>query len=198
MVVSDVKIKDIKISDYNPRKLSPQDKKNLKKSIEKFGIIDPLILNQNEKRFNILIGGHQRMKIWKELKNKTIPCVYVNLNINEEKELNIRLNKNHGEFDFKLLEKNFDHDSLVDWGFSPFQFEDVTFIQDPDEIIENDEIFKNSSNSENAVILEIPMTPFHKKEIMLAINDYKKEKEISNGQAIYEMLCNSNLNFNII
>ena len=70
MEIINVNIKNINISEYNPRKLSPVDKKQLKLSIEKFGIVDPLILNNNISRKNILIGGHQRLKIWKSLKHR--------------------------------------------------------------------------------------------------------------------------------
>ena len=193
MEIVNVKIKDISLSEYNPRKLSPENKKQLKQSIETFGLVDPIILNNNENRKNVLIGGHQRLKIWKELKNKEIPCVYVDLNIEKEKELNIRLNKNQGEFDFKLLEKNFNHDKLVNWGFSPFQFDEVHFVDDPDAIIENNTDFSNPIKSDEAVMLEIPMSPFNKKEIMLEINKYKQNKNISNGQAIYEIICLNNI-----
>lgn len=192
MKIINVKIKDIRLSEYNPRKLSPESKKQLKKSIETFGLVDPIILNENINRKNVLIGGHQRLKIWKELKYKDIPCIYVNLPIDQEKELNIRLNKNQGEFDFKLLEKNFKHDNLVNWGFSPFQFEEVHFVDDPDAIIENNTDYSNAIKTEEAVMLEIPMSPFHKKEIMLSINKYKQNKNISNGESIYEMLCLNN------
>ena len=96
MEIKEIKISEIKESEYNPRKISPEDKKQLKNSLLKFGIVDPIILNKNPKRKNILIGGHQRLKIWKELKNKTIPATFVNLDIDQEKELNIRLNKNSG------------------------------------------------------------------------------------------------------
>lgn len=192
MEIINVKISDIKVSEYNPRKISKEDKKSLKESLETFGIVDPLILNENPVRKNILIGGHQRLKIWKSLGHKKIPCIYVNLNIELEKELNIRLNKNIGEFDFNILEKHFNSDSLVKWGFSPYQFEDITFIEDSP-TINIEHTVSDLKNKEEAVMLEIPMSPTQKKEIMLTINQYKKNKDISNGAAMYEIICINNI-----
>ena len=48
---------------------------------------------------------------------KTAPCVEVNLDEKQEKELNIRLNKNHGQWNYDNLANFFDVDNLVDWGF---------------------------------------------------------------------------------
>ena len=117
MEIINVNIKNINISEYNPRKLSPVDKKQLKLSIEKFGIVDPLILNNNISRKNILIGGHQRLKICKELKYDKVDCVILDLTKEEERELNIRLNKSGGEFDLDILANEFEIEELKDWGF---------------------------------------------------------------------------------
>mgnify|MGYP003132696934 CR=1 FL=1 len=100
---------------YNPRKLSNKQYKDLKNSIDKFGLVDPIIINSD----NTVIGGHQRLKILKEKhsSNYLVNVVQLNLTKEDEKELNVRLNKNNGEFDFDLLANNFDIDELVDWGF---------------------------------------------------------------------------------
>ena len=58
------------------------------------------------------------MKVWEELGNDTIPTVEVNLNLEKEKELNVRLNKNTGQFDMDILTNNFDTTELIEWGFT--------------------------------------------------------------------------------
>lgn len=88
------KINDLKPSEYNPRKISNKDKIELQKSIKKFDFVEPIVINSNPKRKNIIIGGHQRYKIAKNLGLKVVPCVEVNLNEEDEKELNLRLNQN--------------------------------------------------------------------------------------------------------
>jgi DNA modification methylase len=106
-------ITDLKPATYNPRQISTKQYKDLKESIKKFGLVDPIIANKD----NTVIGGHQRLKICKELKHIEIDCVVLDLSKEEERELNIRLNKNTGDFDMDILANEFDIDELVDWGF---------------------------------------------------------------------------------
>jgi hypothetical protein len=106
-------ITELKPATYNPRQISTKQYNDLKKSIKKFGLVDPIIINKN----NTVIGGHQRLKICKELKYIEIDCVVLDLSKEEERELNIRLNKNTGAFDIDILANEFDIDELVEWGF---------------------------------------------------------------------------------
>ena len=106
-------IKDLKPATYNPRQISTKQYKDLKASVKKFGLVDPIIVNKDM----TVIGGHQRLKICKELKHIEIDCVVLDLSKEEERELNIRLNKNTGDFDMDILANEFDIDELVDWGF---------------------------------------------------------------------------------
>ena len=113
MKIEKIEINKLKPATYNPRQISTKQYKDLKSSVEKFGLVDPIITNKD---FTI-IGGHQRYKICKELKHKEIDCVVLDLSKEEERELNIRLNKNTGDFDMDILANEFDIDELVDWGF---------------------------------------------------------------------------------
>lgn len=107
----------LKPADYNPRKWSETSIKKLKKSIQRFGLVDPIIVNGNPKRKNIVIGGHFRLKVTKDIGHKEVPVVYVDIpSIKKEKELNLRLNSNTGEWDFDLL-REFEVDLLLDVGF---------------------------------------------------------------------------------
>ena len=111
-------VKDLIFADYNPRQLTEKQYKNLKASIENFGLVDPILINKNETRKNIIIGGHQRVKVAKRLKIKQVPCIELDLTLERERELNVRLNKNTGQWDFDVLANNFEIDDLVDWGFT--------------------------------------------------------------------------------
>ena len=106
-------IKDLKLATYNPRQISTKQYKDLKASIEKFSLVDPIIINKDL----TVIGGHQRLKVCKELKHVEIDCVVLDLTKEQERELNIRLNKSGGEFDMDILANEFDVENLVDWGF---------------------------------------------------------------------------------
>tara|TARA_B100001250_G_C19794106_1_gene787963 strand:- start:64 stop:555 length:492 start_codon:yes stop_codon:yes gene_type:complete len=106
-------VKNLNPASYNPRQISSKQYKDLKESIKKFGLVDPIIVNKD----NTVIGGHQRLKVCKELKYIEIDCVMLDLSKEEERELNIRLNKNTGDFDMDILANEFDIEELTDWGF---------------------------------------------------------------------------------
>lgn len=112
-------------SEYNPRHWNQEAIKQLKESIHKFGLVDPFVVNSAADRKNIIIGGHFRWTIAKEMGIKIVPVVYVNIpDIEREKELNIRLNKNTGEWDWNLL-ANFQEAFLSDIGFSSEELDEI-------------------------------------------------------------------------
>ena len=116
------KIDQLIEAEYNPRQLTKDQYQNIKDSIQRFGIVDPIIINKNKDRKNIIIGGHQRVKIAKRLNMKEVPCLEIDLPYEKERELNVRLNKNNGEFDFDLLSNHFELDELIEWGFDAKEF----------------------------------------------------------------------------
>ena len=113
MKIEKVKIAELNPAEYNPRRMTNKQYEDLKNSLEKFGLVDPIIINAD----NTVVGGHQRLRIMRELGAELVPVVRVNLSKEDEKELNIRLNKNTGEFDLDVLANNFEIDELKDWGF---------------------------------------------------------------------------------
>jgi len=113
MKVEKKEINKLKPAKYNPRQISTKQYKDLKESIEKFSLVDPIIINRDL----TVIGGHQRLKVCKELKYKVVECVVLDISKEDERELNIRLNKNTGDFDMDILANEFDIDELTDWGF---------------------------------------------------------------------------------
>lgn len=62
-----VKVGDLKPSTYNPRTWNEETTKQLTESIQQFGLVDPLLVNGAAERKNIVIGGHFRLKVAKEL-----------------------------------------------------------------------------------------------------------------------------------
>tara|TARA_R110001606_G_scaffold397424_2_gene573829 strand:+ start:1110 stop:1691 length:582 start_codon:yes stop_codon:yes gene_type:complete len=121
-----IKIKQRKISElnpaeYNPRQLTDKQYKQLKKSMKTFGCVEPIVININPMRKDIIVGGHQRCKVWSDLGNDTIPIVEVELDEAAEMELNIRLNKNTGEFNFDTLANIFDVGLLKEYGFESYE-----------------------------------------------------------------------------
>lgn len=121
MKITHMPLNDLKPALYNPRTISEKQKTELRESIERFGLVDPIIVNNHPDRKGIVIGGHQRLQIAKEMQMKTIPAVFVHLAEDKERELNLRLNKNSGSWDFELLKK-FDMSLLLDIGFDDKDF----------------------------------------------------------------------------
>lgn len=123
--VTYVPLSNLNASEYNPRKWDAKAKEQLKESITRFGVVDPLLANSAEARKNILIGGHFRLEVLRELGYTEVPVVYLNIpDIEKEKELNIRLNKNQGEFDYDLLAE-FDESFLADIGFDSEELDSI-------------------------------------------------------------------------
>lgn len=110
-------IADLKPADYNPKKLSAKQAAEIKQSIIKFGVVDPIIVNVHPDRKNIIIGGHQRVKVLKQMGYDEVPCIELILTLEQERELNVRLSKNTGSFDEDLLKEFFDKDFLLSVGF---------------------------------------------------------------------------------
>jgi len=121
MKIKERKITELNPAEYNPRQLTDKQYKQLKKSLKTFGCVEPVVVNSNPMRKDVIIGGHQRCIVWADLGNDTIPTVEIELGEAEEMELNVRLNKNTGEFDMDTLSNYFDVDLLKEWGFEEYE-----------------------------------------------------------------------------
>ena len=118
MTTKERKISELVPAEYNPRQLSDKQFEDLQASLSRFGAVDPAIVNIHPERKDIIVGGHQRLKVAKSLGWETFPCVEVNLSRDQERELNIRLNKNTGSWDWDILSNLFEQEELTEWGFT--------------------------------------------------------------------------------
>lgn len=129
-----VKASALKPSKYNPRTWSDEAVAGLTESIKRFGLVDPILVNGAENCKNIVIGGHFRLKVAKDLGFKEVPVVYLDIPDEvKEKELNLRLNKNQGDWDYELLSE-FDESLLADVGFDSEELDEIFEIdlEEPD------------------------------------------------------------------
>lgn len=110
-------------AEYNPRTLNDAQFEAISDSLKRFGFAEPILVNKHPERLDIIIGGHQRTKVAKSLGMESVPTVELSLTLDKEKELNIRLNKNTGDFDMEALNEFFEVDDLIEWGFSKDDFE---------------------------------------------------------------------------
>jgi DNA modification methylase len=144
----EVPISQLKPAEYNPRKWSEKATEDLTENIKKFGFVVPIVVNCAKNRKNIIIGGHFRLEIAKKLGYKKVPVVYVSISDRKrEKELNLRLNKNVGQWDIDLLEK-FDENLLAQVGFSSEELDEVFDIDLTPEIFDLDKELQKLDISE--------------------------------------------------
>ncbi|QQS59440.1 DNA modification methylase [Candidatus Peregrinibacteria bacterium] len=117
MKIEYVPISDLQFAEYNPRSATKKEAAELKKSLERFGFVEPVVVNSDPKRKNVIIGGHFRVRTAKDLGLKEVPVHYIKISDEKkERELNLRLNKNLGHWNAELLVE-FDENMLLDVGF---------------------------------------------------------------------------------
>jgi ParB-like chromosome segregation protein Spo0J len=118
------KVSELIPAPYNPREMTEKQAKDLTTSLERFNLADPIVINTD----NTIIGGHQRIKIYQQHgKHEVEVDVRVpsrKLNPQEEKELNLRLNRNLGQWDYDAL-ANFDEEMLKDIGFDSKELDKI-------------------------------------------------------------------------
>ena len=129
MNIQIIKIDKLIPATYNPRKdLKPGDPEyiKIKNSIENFGYVSPLIIHKDM----TVIGGHQRLKVLKELGFTELECIVVDLDKTKEKALNIALNKIQGDWDEEKLEALLQELKLDDFdtNLTGFDFDEVDEI----------------------------------------------------------------------
>ena len=129
MIIETKKLSDLKPAPYNPRCSTKKQEKHLQESLTKFGVVEPIIFN---KQTGYIVGGHFRVRELKKLGYKEVECVIVDLNEADEKELNIRLNANTGDWDWDTLANEWDVEKLDEWGLDLpiFETEPKTEIED--------------------------------------------------------------------
>lgn len=177
MKLKDRKLTDLIGAEYNPRILTEAQHKQLEDSLKRFGCQEPVIINIHKDRKNIIISGHQRCKVWAGLGKKTIPCIELNLNPDEEKELNIRMNKNTGKFNYDMLANHFDQDLLIDWGFTPTEFGLTPDLLDIEEDAEADSGSDSLQSDDKHSKFELVMLNKNKLALVEVLNDIKKESQ---------------------
>lgn len=103
--------------EYNPRIFTNKAVGDLTKSIQENGIVVPILVNSSPNRKNVIIGGNLRLLVCKKLGIKTVPVNFIEINdIEDEKRLNLALNRVAAEWDYEAL-KNFDLGTLLEIGF---------------------------------------------------------------------------------
>ena len=186
------KISELIPAEYNPRTLSKKQFEDLRASFKRFGMVEPIIVNKNAERQNIVVGGHQRLRVAESLEMEKVPVVYVDLTLEKEKELNIRLNKSGGKFDMEALANYFDETDLLEWGFEEVEF--FSKEDTPDYSALDDEDFSSELDDMESDVRRALQIPFEAEDYEKAKDLYKSltDKDIYVGGMILDMLHKEN------
>ena len=115
------KLGDLIAYEKNPRILTDKQKNEIRKSLNKFDLVEIPVINVD----NTLIAGHQRVKVLSELKGLDfeieVRVPETKLNEKDFKEYLLRSNRNKAEWDWNMLESDFDTDLLLESGFESFE-----------------------------------------------------------------------------
>lgn len=146
-------IDDLKPAEYNPRielQTDDEEYQSLKRSIEEFGLVDPIIYN--EQTGNV-VGGHQRLKVAKDLGYTEFDVSVVSMSEEKEKALNIALNKISGKWDdekLKELLSELDSNELMLTGFNEDEIDSLMNDINIDEFFEEQEESNNKNEDTNS------------------------------------------------
>ncbi len=142
------KVNDLIPQKINPRKISSKQMEDLKKSLQKFNLVEIPAIDFD----GTILAGHQRLQALKLLGRgeEVIEVRFPNRKLTEDeaKEYLIGSNKLGGEFDFELLKLNFDENLLLDVGFTNLEIDEI-FFQDKEVKEDNINIEKEIKENKN-------------------------------------------------
>jgi hypothetical protein len=109
-------VSTLKRNPNNPRVIKDAKFDQLVKSIEQFPEmmeLRPIVVNEDM----VVLGGNMRLAAVKQLKLKEVPVIIAsNLTEDQQREFIIKDNVGYGEWDWPILEADWDLGQLADWG----------------------------------------------------------------------------------
>jgi ParB-like chromosome segregation protein Spo0J len=194
--VTTVDPSELKISSYNPRRISATAFKQLKASIRRFGLVTALVVQYKGMR---IIGGHQRYRALLEIFKEDgamfdIPVVILKINDRKAKQLNIALNKIGGEFREDMLSeliRDINEDSPLttdDVEAFGYEFEDVEkILSDIDGEIDNDD--EDLKPFAASITLSVKFDSVEERDVVKAIlAERSSEENVKPGSILHELL----------
>lgn len=138
-----IEINKLKRNQENPRFIDPEKLSKLKNSIsgfEKMLSIRPIIVDSNW----VVLGGNMRLQALIELGYKSIPKDWVRmaseLTEEEKREFIIKDNVGFGQWDWDLLQSDWDVEELEEWGMDIPEFDEVELEAEEDDYIEPEQM----------------------------------------------------------
>jgi len=180
-----MKISEIKINPKNPRIIKDEKFHILVNSVKKFPEmleLRPIVIDEN----NMILGGNQRLKACKQAGLTQVPTKRAeDLTEEQKSEFIIKDNASYGEWDWEVLEKEWNKQDLEKWA--------VDVWEDPAEVdynlLESDELDnqldKMSLGSKKAIQIEFSLEDY---EEAYSLIKFFREKDIYVGNLLIEKL----------
>jgi ParB-like chromosome segregation protein Spo0J len=161
------KIEDIKLNPSNPRVIKDNKFKKLVKSIKDFPKmleIRPIVVNDDM----IVLGGNMRLKACTEAGIKEIPIIKVSdLSLEQQREFIIKDNVGYGEWDWTMLNQEWDEVELDEWGVDVIKHDwnDLDYIEEQQALPE--------TNKDNLIMVVLDTAwVSNRKDIEAALNQF--------------------------
>jgi DNA modification methylase len=125
LAIEHVPIDSLRPDPVNPRRISDTELESLTRSVQEFGLVDPIIARRED---GTIIGGHQRLIAARRLGLKTVPVVFVDVSAEQAHLLNLALNRISGDWDKELLARLFadlDKTPNIDVSLSGFADDEI-------------------------------------------------------------------------
>jgi hypothetical protein len=122
MKAEKVKINLIKSQPNNPRLIKDDKFKKLVQSLKSFpemAKVRPIVVNTDM----IVLGGNMRLKAMKEAGWKEVPIEIVDWDEEKQREFIIKDNIGYGEWDWAMIQNEWDTDQLIEWGMDVIGFD---------------------------------------------------------------------------
>lgn len=186
----------------NPRKISEQQQEHLKRSLQRFNLADPIIIDTDD----TVVGGHQRLTVLNILgrQDEEIDVRVPNRKLTDEefRELALRLNRNGGDWDWSMLEEYFEVGDLLDFGFEAHEFglhnQELENIEVPDDSDREKVEFLASPRQDKGdmVIFECYMSKANREKLITAIKRAKSEHHLDTTEDAIMSIVNDYGSFN--
>ena len=184
MITKLMKLAEIRPAEYNPRVTLQEgdtEYKALKNSIDRFGLVEPLIVNERD---NTIIGGHQRYNVLKANGVEETEVILVDLDEQQEKTLNISLNKIEGDWDTYKLEavlKEIDKGDISFTGFSEEEIANIIGLNSEEKI---EEIIDEPNSYDATIDNETGEKEEHEFDIYMSFPNKVMAEEFLNKERI--------------
>jgi hypothetical protein len=186
--MKNLNITDLVQNEENPRLIKEAKFRKLVSSIKEFPEmleLRPIVVDEN----NVVLGGNMRMRAAQEAGLKKVPVIIAkDLTEKQRAEFIIKDNQSYGEWDWDLLADNWEQDSLIEWGFEPYNFGAATdFLDMDDETEPSDELppapDKPKITDDGYVRYEIVLLEQDKQKVVETLARIRKEQDITLAQA---------------